>query len=101
MGADTAVTYTAAAHRQFSLASLTTSMGNLIPAIKTGWRRSPVKRSNLPWRQHDVYAPYAPVCGWEGEGMKRRQPAMNKQILCVSVVDYDYITTARMTHKFD
>jgi len=98
MGAVTAVTYTAAARRQFSLASLTTSMGNLIPAIKTGWRRSPVKRSHLPWRPHD---PYAGVCGWGGEGMKRRQPAMNKQILCVSVVDYDYITTAQTINKFD
>jgi len=38
----------------------------------------------------------ARVCGWEGEGMKRQLSwlPMNKQTMCVSVVDDDYITTA-------
>ena len=45
----------------------------------------------------------AGVCGWEGEGMKRQLSwlAVNKQTMCISVIDDDYITTARTTNKFD
>ena len=45
----------------------------------------------------------ARVCGWEGKGMKRQLSwlAVNKQTMCVSVVDDDYTTTARTTNKFD
>ena len=46
----------------------------------------------------------APVCGWEGgdettaAGNDQTDPVRRSR---VSVVDYDYITTARTTNKFD
>jgi len=43
--------------------------------------------------------------GWEGEGMEQQASlalASSEQIICISVVDDDYITTARMQqNKFD
>jgi len=68
--------------------------------MKTGWRRASVNPQTLPPTLAATLH-----SGWGGEGMKRQESltwaAVNKQIMCLSDIDDDYITTAPATNKFD